>query len=157
MFFNFLFLDRVILNKIWRCIIFCPQSLMHGYWLDNIPLYMDDSLVFYVLYWIWCIILPKTFRLGSSFLFFLFLGNKRRISLIDHISTSTEDSLYTSMEALNNSSFGGGGIHQHQNNNRRNQNRVKVLPDLNEQPTKPSRTNPNVVFKRPSSMSSLMY
>merc|ERR1712183_1215300 len=76
-------------------------------------------------------------------------GNKRRISLIDHISTSTEDSLYTSMEALNNSSFGAGG------QNRRNQNRVKVLPDL--EPTKPSRTNPNVVFERPSSMSSLMY
>merc|ERR1719492_430023 len=69
------------------------------------------------------------------------------ISLIDHISTSTEDSLYTSMEALNNGSFGG---HQNNNNNRRNQNRVKVLPDLNEQPTKPSRTNPNVVNNLPS-------
>lgn len=101
--------------------------------------------------------IAQNFQTWFFILFFLFLGNKRRISLIDHISTSTEDSLYTSMEALNNSSFGGGGIHQHQNNNRRNQNRVKVLPDLNEQPTKPSRTNPNVVFKRPSSMSSLMY
>ena len=95
----------------------------------------------------------QNFQTPSSFFFFIFFffpGNKRRISLIDHISTSTEDSLYTSMEALNNSSFGAG-------QNRRNQNRVKVLPDLNEQPTKPSRTNPNVVFKRPSSMSSLMY
>merc|ERR1719350_2216359 len=97
----------------------------------------------------------QNFQTRSSFFFFHFLlffllpGNKRRISLIDHISTSTEDSLYTSMEALNNSSFGAGG------QNRRNQNRVKVLPDL--EPTKPSRTNPNVVFKRPSSMSSLMY
>ena len=114
----------------------------------------------------------QNFQTRSSFFFFFsfsffssFLpGNKRRISLIDHISTSTEDSLYTSMEALNNSSF-GAGAHQHnskqtaggihQQNNRRNQNRVKVLPDL--EPTKPSRTNPNVVFKRPSSMSSLMY
>ena len=119
-----------------------------------LSIYMDDSLVFYVklnmMYYFAQNFQTQVFIL---FHFLLFLGNKRRISLIDHISTSTEDSLYTSMEALNNGSFGG---HQN-NNNRRNQNRVKVLPDLNEQPTKPSRTNPNVVFKRPSSMSSLMY
>ena len=110
---------------------------------------MDDILVFYVklnmMYYFAQNFQTQVFIL---FHFLLFLGNKRRISLIDHISTSTEDSLYTSMEALNNSSFGAG-------QNRRNQNRVKVLPDL--EPTKPSRTNPNVVFKRPSSMSSLMY
>jgi hypothetical protein len=38
--------------------------------------------------------------------------------------------------------------------------RVKVLPDfanLDPFKPKPSRTNPNVMFKRPSSMSSLMY
>ena len=51
--------------------------------------------------------------------------------------------IYTSMEALN--SFG------------EQKRRVKVFPDFDPFKPKPSRTNPNVVFKRPSSMSSLMY
>ena len=95
-----------------------------------------------------------------------FAGNKMRVSLIDHISGSTtEDSIYTSMEALNNSSL---ELHQQQQRHSQqpshhwqpsNRNRVKVLPDLalNNEPAKLSRTNPNVMFKRPSSMSSLMY
>jgi len=86
-------------------------------------------------------------------------GNTHHHNLDGHISTSTsspgDSDPYTSMEALNNSSFG---------DNRRT--RVKVLPDI-EVPhhfkaaaaakPMPSRTNPNVVFKRPNSMSSMMY
>ena len=71
-----------------------------------------------------------------------------------HISTSTtsqDSDLYTSMEALNNSSFG--------DNHRRDNRRVKVLPDIEPRAARPmpSRTNPNVVFKRPNSMTSMMY
>ena len=78
----------------------------------------------------------------------IILGNTHH-NMDGHISTSTtsqDSDLYTSMEALNNSSFGD------------NRRRVKVLPDI-EPRTKPmpSRTNPNVVFKRPNSMTSMMY
>ena len=62
------------------------------------------------------------------------------------------DDIYTSMEAL----------HSYHVDQRRpaRKPRVKVLPDfanLDPFKPKPSRTNPNVMFKRPSSMSSLMY
>ena len=105
------------------------------------------------------LILETTFNWTFDQSFAFVSGNTHHHNLDGHISTSTsspgDSDPYTSMEALNNSSFG---------DNRRT--RVKVLPDI-EVPhhfkaaaaakPMPSRTNPNVVFKRPNSMSSMMY
>ena len=61
------------------------------------------------------------------------------------------DDSFTSMEAL----------HSHINEGQvelNNIKRVRVLPtDIDPFKPKPSKTNPNVMFKRPSSLSSMMY
>ncbi len=80
---------------------------------------------------------------------FFLAGNKILGAMLR--DTSSSDDIYTSMEAINESHING-----HNGNNGFNGNIMMPDPDFMRF-SKPSKTNPNVVFKRPSSMSSMMY
>ena len=97
----------------------------------------------------------------QNILSWTFLGNKNFAQRNNGATSSSassasrgggdRDDIYTSMEALHSYN-----VDNQQRLPAARKPRVKVLPDFDPFTPKPSRTNPNVMFKRPSSMSSLV-
>ena len=97
----------------------------------------------------------------QNILLWTFLGNKNFAQRNNGATSSSassasrgggdRDDIYTSMEALHSYN-----VDNQQRLPAARKPRVKVLPDFDPFQPKPSRTNPNVMFKRPSSMSSLV-